>query len=139
MSTAKAILRGGGQPEGLVALDWRLGDPGPFVIDEEAAGALFLNDRHIGDSQAPAIATPKPPAGMRPTAEGVELFLELTSSHLRHGDCLNIYVTHDCYIGGPGCTHMYKLQVGDVSWPGYLDGLLMWRNAASGYTSPGGG
>ena len=125
VSTAKAILRGGGRPEE-VALDWRLGDPGPFVIDEEAAGALFLNVG-ILEIVRRQLCDAKPPAGMRPTAEGVELLLELTSSHLRHGDYLNIYVTHDAILAVL-VAHMYKLQVGDVSWPGYLDGLLMWRS-----------
>ena len=124
VSTAKAILRGGGQPEE-VALDWRLGDPGPFVIDEEAAGALFLNVG-ILEIVRRQLCDAKPPAGMRPTAEGVELFLELTSSHLRHGDRLNVYVTHDSILAVL-VAHLYGLRVGDISWPGYLDGLLLWR------------
>ena len=37
-STAEAILRGGDRTED-VALDWRLGAPGPFVVDEEISQA----------------------------------------------------------------------------------------------------
>ena len=51
-STAAAIMRGGKWAE-KVALDWRLGDPGPFVVDEEVSGALFMKSRHFGYSEAP--------------------------------------------------------------------------------------
>ena len=124
VSTAEAILRGGGRPEELV-LDWRLGDPGPFVIDVEAAGALFL-EIGILEIVKRQLSHAEPPAGMRPTAEGVDLLLELTSSHLRHGGRLNVYVTHDSILAVL-VAHLYGLQVGDISWPGYLDGLLLWR------------
>ena len=124
VSTAKAILRDGGRPEE-VALDWRLGDPGPFVIDVEAAGALFL-EIGILEIVKRQLSHAEPPAGMRPTAEGVDLLLELTSSQLRHGGRLNVYVTHDSILAVL-VAHLYGLRVGDISWPGYLDGLLLWR------------
>ena len=125
VSTAKAILRGGGRPEELV-LNRRLGDPGPYVIDEEAAGALFL-EIGILEIVRRQLCDAEPPAGMRPTAEGVDLLLELTSSRLRHGGRLNVYVTHDSILAVL-VAHLYGLRVDDIRWPGYLDGLLMWRN-----------
>ena len=125
VSTAKAILRGGGRPEELV-LDWRLGDPGPFVIDVESAGALFL-EIGILEIVKRQLCDAKPPAGMRPTAEGVDLLLELTSSRLRHGGRLNVYVTMTPYWRCWSRTFT-GCGVDDIRWPGYLDGLLMWRN-----------
>ena len=125
VSTAEAMLRGAGLPEE-VALDWRLGDPGPFVVDSRAAGALFL-DVGISEIVRRQICDASPPAGMRPTSEGVDLLLELTSSHLRHGGSLNVYVTHDSILAVL-VAHLYRMQVDDIGWPGYLDGLLIWRH-----------
>ena len=124
VSTAQALLRGGGCPEE-VALDWRLGDPGPFVVDETVSGALFLeiDILAIVKRQLTQVA---PPAGMRPTAEGIELLLGLAASDLRRRGHLNIYVTHDAILAVL-VAYLYGLTVDDVGWPGYLDGLLLWR------------
>ena len=123
-STAKAILRGGDWPDE-VALDWRLGEPGPFVVDEEISGALFLR---IGilEIVRHQLTHVRPPAGMRPTPEGVDLLLGLAADDLRSDGRLNIYVTHDAILAVL-VAHLYRLSVDDISWPGYLDGLLLWR------------
>ena len=98
-STASAILRGGDWPEE-VALDSRLGEPGPFVVEEEISGALFLQ---IG-------------------------ILEIVRRQLTRTERgrLNIYVTHDAILAVL-VAHLYRLPVDDISWPSYLDGLLLWR------------
>ena len=123
-STAKAILRGGGWHEE-VALNWRLGDPGPFVMDEDVSGALFLQ---IGvlEIVRHQLSNVEPPAGMRATSEGVDILLELAANDLQSGGRLNIYVTHDAILAVL-VAHLYQLPVDDISWPGYLDGMLLWR------------
>ncbi len=123
-STAAAIMRGCKWAEE-VALDWRLGDPGPFVVDEEVSGALFL-DIGILEIVKHQLTCTKPPAGMRPTAEGVGLLLELTTNKLRSRGRLNIYVTHDAILAVL-VAYLYRLPVDEIDWPGYLDGLLLWR------------
>ena len=107
-STAKAILRGGGWPEE-VALDWRLGGPGPFVVDEEISGALFLL---IGilEIVRHQLTRTEPPAGMRATSEGVDLLLGLAANDLRSRGHLNIYVTHDAILAVL-VAHLYRLPV----------------------------
>lgn len=124
-STASAILRGSNWPEE-VALDWRLGGPGPFVVDEEISGALFL-ETGILEIVRHQLTRTEPPVGMRSTSEGVELLLGLAASDLRCGANLNIYVTHDAILAVL-VAHLYALPVDDLEWPGYLDGLLLWRN-----------
>ena len=123
-STARAILRGGDWPEEVVQ-DWRLGEPGPFVVDEEISGALFLQ---IGilEIVRHQLTHVEPPVGMRATSEGVDILLELAANDLRSGGRLNIYVTHDAILAVL-VAHLYRLPVDDISWPGYLDGLLLWR------------
>ncbi len=123
-STAKAILRGGGWTEEVV-LDWRLGGPGPFVVDEEVSGALFLE---VGTMEIVRhqLTCTEPPAGMRPTAEGVDLLLGLTTNKLRSRGRMNVYVTHDAILAVL-VAYLYRLPIDEIDWPGYLDGMLLWR------------
>lgn len=123
-STAKAILRGGGWAEE-VALDWRLGDPGPFVVDEEVSGALFL-EVGILEIVRRQLTLVEPLAGMRTTSEGVDLLLGLTANDLRSSSRLNFYVTHDAILAVL-VAYLYRLRIDEIDWPGYLDGLLLWR------------
>ena len=123
VSTAEAMIRGAGRTDE-VAVDRRLGDPGPFVVDAEVAGTRLLKFGTL-EIVRRQLCDARPPTGMRPTSEGVDLLLELTSSHLRHRGRLNIYVTHDSILAVLAA-HLYGLQIDDMRWPGYLDGLLMW-------------
>ena len=125
VQTARAILRGAGSPAEVVT-DRRLGDPGAFVVDAEAAGPLFL------DLPAPEIArrqlqggTTLP--GMRPTPEGVEILLDLVASPLKKKGRLYMFVTHDIILS-VFVASIFRLSLEETEWPGYLDGLLLWRS-----------
>ena len=124
-STARAILRGGGWPEDVVQ-DWRLGGPGPFVVDEETSGSLFLQ---IGilEIARHQLSRVEPPVGMRRTSEGVYLLLELTTTGLESCGRLTIHVTHDAILAVL-VAYLYRLPIDDINWPGFLDGLLLWRD-----------
>ena len=124
-STARAILRGGGWPEE-VALDWRLGGPGPFVVDEEVSGALFL-ETGILEIVRRQLTLSEPPVGMRPTSEGINLLLGLTTNGLHSRGRLDLYVTHDSILAVM-IASLYRLTVDEIGWPNYLDGLLLWRS-----------
>ena len=124
-TTARAILRGSNRPDG-VSLDRRLGDPGPFVVDAVASGALFL-EIGILEIIRHQLSRSEPPAGMRGTGEGVDLLLGLTLSHLRSTGRLYVYVTHDGILAVL-VAYLFRLQIHEIEWPGYLDGLLLWRN-----------
>ncbi len=123
-ATARAILHGGGLDREF-ALDWRLGAPGPFVVDEEVCGVLFL-ETGILDILRRQLTSKEPPAGMRPTPKGIDLLLGLTACDLQSLGCLNIYVTHDSILAVL-VAYLYGLAVEEISWPGYLDALLLWR------------
>ena len=123
-STARAILRGGHRPDGVV-LDWRLGDPGPFVVDTAASEALYL-EIGILEIIRHQLSRSEPPAGMRGTGEGVDLLLGLTVSHLRSTGRLDVYVTHDGILAVL-VAYLFRLRIDEIEWPGYLDGLLLWR------------
>ena len=126
VQTSEAILRGGGLP-GVAALDRMLGDPGPFVVDPQVSGKLFLQTgifeivhRQLGDTE--------PPPGMRPTAEGIELLLCLTTDNLENQGRLNVYVTHDAVLSVLVAT-LFRSPLEETGWPQYLEGLLLWRTA----------
>ena len=123
-STARGILKGGGWTEE-VALDWRLGDPGPFVVDEEVSGALFM-EVGILDIVRHQLTCTGPPAGMRATSDGIDLLLRLTAKDLRSSGRLNVYVTHDAILAVL-VAYLYQLPIDEIDWPDYLDGLLLWR------------
>ena len=103
VSTGRAILRGGGWSEG-VALDWRLGDPGPFVVDEEVSGARFL-EIGILEIVRHQLTHVEPPAGMRETSEGVDLLLGLTANGQRPTVLRTPEHLCDprCHTGSPSC------------------------------------
>ena len=63
---------------------------------------------------------------MRSTSEGVDLLLELTTNDLHSRGHLEVYVTHDAILAVL-IAHLYKLPIDDIEWPGYLDGLLLWK------------
>ncbi len=125
VSTATAMLRGCGRPEEVVP-DWRLGDPGPFVVDEEVSGALFL-ETGILEIVKHQLTHAEPPAGMRQTTQGVDLLLGLTTNDLCSRGRLNAYVTHDSILAVL-VAYLYRIRIDEINWPGYLDGLLLWRS-----------
>ena len=123
--TAEAIRKGAGW-DLETSPDQLLGDPGPFVIDPVASGPLFLD---VGAMEVVRrqLSGAAPPAGMRPTPEGVALLLDLVGADLGEGGLLDIYVTHDSILAVLVGT-MFRLGVDESSWPRYLDGLILWRS-----------
>ena len=124
VQTAEAILSGSGRERG-AARDWRLGDPGPFVINTEVSGSLFL-EIGILEIARRQLADVEPPPGMRATSEGVRLLLDLAAKGLGSSGYLNIYVTHDGILAVLAA-YLYELPIDEIHWPEYLGGLLLWR------------
>jgi broad specificity phosphatase PhoE len=126
LQTAEAILRGASWPTE-VTVDHRLGDPGPFVVEPEVCGPLFL-DTPIRELAHRQLSDPGPLPGMRPTAEGVRLLLDLTAGNPGRCGSLNIHVTHDSILAVLVAS-LFRLPLEQTGWPVYLDGLLLWRSA----------
>ena len=125
VQTGKAILRGAGCPGG-VALDRRLGDPGPFVVDTDAGGPLFL-EVPVPEIVRRQLQQAEPLPGMRPTPDGVEILLSLTADELENNGRLSVYVTHDAILAVL-LASLFRLPLEETGWPDYLDGLLLWRS-----------
>jgi len=125
VQTAGAILRGGSQTKG-TTLDWRLGAPGPFVVNAEASGELFLQVG-ILDIVRRQLTGTAPPPGMRDTAEGIELLLGLIANDLGQLGRLGIHVTHDSILAVL-VAWLYGVPIEATIWPDYLDGLLLWQS-----------
>ena len=122
--TAAAIRRGA-QRDGPVLFDWRLGEPGPFVVDSEAAAQLFLS-LSVREIVRRQLVDEEPLPGMRPTAQGVALLLALVAENLGCDGRLSIYITHDSILATL-VGHLLGLPVYESGWPDYLDGLYLWR------------
>ena len=124
VQTALAMLRGAGSPPEVVT-DWRLGGPGAFVADAEAAGPLFL-ELPIPEIARRQLQDASPLPGMRPTSEGVEILLESVTSPLGKNGRLHVFVTHDIILSVLVAS-IFHLSLEETGWPGYLEGLLLWR------------
>ena len=128
VETGEAVLRGGGWG-GEVARDWRLGDPGPFVVEPEFAGGFFL-ENGIWAIVRRQLSGGPPLPGMRTTSDGVALLLALATGGLGRDGRLSVYVTHDAILAVL-VAHLFPLSADEViesHWPQYLDGLLLWRS-----------
>ena len=86
VQTGKAILRGAGCPGG-VALDRRLGDPGPFVVDTDAGGHSSWKSPYHELCAATQQRSPCP--GMRQNSGRVEILLSLTADELENNGRLS--------------------------------------------------
>ena len=64
---------------------------------------------------------------MRKTFEGVALLLNAATDAMRTGSELHLLVTHDAILAVL-VAHLYGVQVDEITWPDYLDGLVLWRD-----------
>ena len=126
VQTAQAMLRGAGTSAEVVT-HRGLGAPGAFVVDAEAAGPLFL-ELPILEIARRQLQDASPLQGMRPTSEGVEILLELATGPLSENGRLHVFVTHDIILSVFVASIIHG-PLEDVDWPGYLEGLLLWRSA----------
>ena len=132
VQTAEAILLSAGCSTG-VPTDRRLGDPGAFVLEPEIAGSLFLElpIHEIARRQLQALA---PLPGMRRTGDGVAILLDLVAGNLGGEGQLNVHVTHDVILAVL-VGSIFRLPLEETGWPGFLEGLLLWRFESSVYAS----
>ena len=124
--TADAIITGSGWNT-TVEPDWLLGDPGPFVVQPELAGKLFLGIG-IDAIVRQQLGADEPPRGMRSTSSGVNLVLRELAAALATPGSASVFVTHDAVLAVL-VGYLYDLPVEGFSWPGYLDALVAWPDS----------
>ena len=124
VQTAQAMLRGAGSAA-QVATDRRLGNPGAFIVDSEAAGPLFL-ELPIPEIARRQLQDAIPLSGMRPTPEGVEILQELATSPLGDNGRLHVFVTHDIILS-VFVASIFHSSLEETGWLDFLEGLLLWR------------
>ena len=125
VQTAQAMLRGAGSSSE-IHTDRQLGDPGAFINDPETAGPLFL-ELPIPEIARRQLYDSASLPGMRPTSEGVEMLLSLVTSPLGENGQLHVFVTHDIILSVFVAT-IFRSSLEETGWPGYLDGMLVWRS-----------
>ena len=123
IQTADAIAAGAGWRANATP-DRLLGDPGPFVVEPELAGRLFL-DMEIEAIVRRQLADDQPPSGMRSTASGARLVLRELAAALNGPASASVFVTHDAVLAAL-VGHLYGLPADGFPWPDYLDALVVW-------------
>jgi broad specificity phosphatase PhoE len=122
--TALAIARGAAwtaEP----SVDWRLNYPGPFAADVGAAWRTVRGEG-LHETVAKQLATPEPPPGMRPTAEGVALVVELLLEERGGFGTVDVLVTHEPNLLLT-LNHLLELELDHRTGPAFLEGLFAWR------------
>lgn len=128
LATATAIAKGAGWDVPLQE-DWRLGMHGTFVTDPLITGPQFLELGAV-EMVRRQLHDPHPPAGMRPTGEGVALMLECLTENLDDAPALDINVSHDAIMAAT-IGALLGVDFDDDNWPGFLEGFFIWREANS--------
>ncbi len=128
VNTGQQIAEGAGWNTGVMP-DWRLGSPGPFVVDEGLCEPLFLRlgSREVVRRQLEASP---PPVGMRPADDGIRIFLELAAAPLGQDGRTYLHVTHDSVLAVI-VGRLFDLGLEDFHWPEYLDTLLLWKESGT--------
>ena len=123
LETAEAIRTGAGRPIPLLS-DWRLGNPGVWVIDTEAAGEAFrtLGPREVVRRQLAGETVP----GLRDMKGGARLLLECILSHLPEGGGYVVFVSHDAVIA-PLIGHLINCVDIEAIWPDFLEQVVFTR------------
>ena len=126
MQTADAIIAAAGWNASAVP-EQLLGDPGPFVVEPELAGRLFL-DIGIEAIVRQQLADDQPPSGMRSTSSGAKLLLRELAAAWNGPASASVFVTHDAVLAVLA-GYLYGLPVDGFRWPGYLDALVVWPDS----------
>ncbi len=119
--TAQAI-REGASARVPIKTDWRLGDPGVWVMDGDVIGDVFLTlgpqevvRRHLSARRVP---------GLRAIDEGTRILLDWLLRGQEEEDCVDIFVSHDAVIA-PLLGHLLMTDNVDAIWPDFLEGVLL--------------
>jgi len=114
--TAEHFLKGTGQSLP-ITLTPHLGDPGPFVFDQEKAGSIFLENTPYIIMQKILSAQHVP--GMRTLEDGVKLFVDYLKT-FTHFPCLMI--SHDIIIA---LLQAYFSKSTPHKFPDFLNGFWL--------------
>ncbi|MCB9761978.1 MAG: histidine phosphatase family protein [Alphaproteobacteria bacterium] len=119
MQTARAIAAGAGRAQAVTPDRW-LGDPGPWVVDLDQAGPVFLG-RGVRAVVQAQLAGGLP--GMRALDDGCALLLGPLLDDPPQAGHVDVHVTHDAVLA----PLIGALFGGDAaaSWPGFLEGVAV--------------
>lgn len=103
-----------------------LGSPGCFVADEELAAENFR--RYGVERVALRLARGDKLPGMRHIYDGVRMLLSEAIADLETIKGAGVYVTHDAILV-PFILHCTRQAVVKANWPGFLEGVGLWRDS----------
>lgn len=135
LDTSDAIIKGSGKFSMPINVNWRLGNPGVWVVDGKSSWDEFINNGL--DDLIKKQVNGEALAGFRPLHEGIELLMGCLLDHSRNNSGIDVFVSHDAIIAP-----LIGYLLGDSNprdiIPGYLEGTLLhqegenikffWRN-----------
>lgn len=124
LDTSEAIIKGSGKISMPISLNWRLGNPGVWVTDDEAARSEFL--KYGYDGMIRNLAEGRNLSGFRPLKHGVDLLLGCVLNQTSEGTGISVFISHDAVIAPLIGYMLGKSNPGEIT-PGYLEGALLCR------------
>lgn len=101
-----------------------LGDPGPFVIDSQAAGITWKNNTP-NEIMASLFSREEPLCGLARGHEATEMSLIRFMHSIYDNIGIHVFCTHDSIIAG-FISYFLDQVLEEKSWPLYLEGAFFW-------------
>lgn len=122
LDTSEAIVYGSGKREMEININWRLGNPGIWITDGEAAWVEFIKKglNKIIKYQVEG----KTLNGFRSMEEGMEIMMDYIFRDSSDHDGINLFVSHDAVIA-PFIGYILGITDPVDILPGFLDGILL--------------
>ena len=123
LQTAEAIRQGDECSTDIVP-EPLLGAPGAYFVDLEDAAAFLKHHKALGVVNL--LLKGETPSGMRSSEVANTMLHTLFKQHTPGADELQIYVSHDTYVGPFIYSLMGKTELNDELWPKVLEGAVFW-------------
>ena len=124
LDTSEAIIKGSGNLEIPINISWRLGNPGIWITDGEAAWSEFL--KHGLNQIIKYQVEGKILNGFRSLKEGIDIMLDYIFGIANENEGINILVSHDAVIA-PFLGYLLGTSDTAEILPSFLEGVLLSR------------
>ena len=124
LDTSDAIIKGSGNSTMPIDLNWRLGNPGIWITDGEAASYEFHNHKINQIIRRQVVGENL--KGFRPLEEGIDIMLDFILGINLENDGINVLVSHDAVIA-PFIGYLLEISEPEDIIPDFLEGIILSR------------
>lgn len=126
LDTSEAIINGSGVVGMPIEVNWRLGNPGVWVIDGESAWSEFI--KYGLEEVIRKQVNGEKLNGFRELNHGVQLLLDCIFNHKTSRNGVNVLVSHDAIIA-PLVGYLLGKSLPRIILPGFLEGVLLQQDS----------